>query len=231
VPRTATPEQDRWRSWGRMRSARLGLPASSGSCPHEMRWIGLPPGTSRLRTPSRRAGSGSGRVVPTPAARGRRVHPLLLRGPDHDPLRDVLEVLELDAPTANGGGRARSMPGQIRFSPPIIAHGLFTPGPPGPRLPVSSSRVFRSLPRSMELCQVETCQVVPVRDMCGRPVTGRSRCPDGGAATAHQPRPPSSPVSRREPSNVLWLPAGNPSNPGWLVGVVRGVDRRGARRT
>jgi hypothetical protein len=97
--------------------------------------------------------------------------------------------------------------------------------PPGPRLPVSFSRVCRSDSRS-----VKVCQVVPVRDMCGRPVAGRSRCPDGGAATAYQPRPPSSPVSRREPSNVLWPPAGNPSNRGWLV-VVRCEDRRGARRT
>ena len=33
------------------------------------------------------------------------------------------------------------------------------------------------------------------------------------------PRPPSSPVSRREPSNALLPPAANPSNRGWLVGV------------
>jgi hypothetical protein len=97
--------------------------------------------------------------------------------------------------------------------------------PPGPRLPVSFSRVCRSDSRS------KLCQVVPVRDMCGRPVAGGSRCPDGGAATAYPPRPPSGPVSRREPSNVVWPPAGHPSNRGWLVGVVRGEDRRGARRT
>src|SRR3954470_24285937 len=32
-------------------------------------------------------------------------------------------------------------------------------------------------------------------------------------------RPPSSPVSRREPSNALLPPAANPSNRRWLVGV------------
>src|SRR3954468_6537510 len=36
-------------------------------------------------------------------------------------------------------------------------------------------------------------------------------------------RPPSSPVSRCEPSNGLFLPAANPSNRRWLVGV---KDRR-----
>src|SRR3954447_8520313 len=36
-------------------------------------------------------------------------------------------------------------------------------------------------------------------------------------------RPPSSPVSRREPSNALLPPAANPSNRRWLVGV---KDRR-----
>src|SRR3954454_15563993 len=32
-------------------------------------------------------------------------------------------------------------------------------------------------------------------------------------------RPPSSPVSRREPSNALLPPAANPSNRRWLAGV------------
>src|SRR3954451_13588844 len=36
-------------------------------------------------------------------------------------------------------------------------------------------------------------------------------------------RPPSGPVSRREPSNALLPPAANPSNRRWLVGI---KDRR-----
>jgi hypothetical protein len=153
--------------------------------------------------------------------------PLLLHRHDHDPLRDVLEVLEVDTPTANVGGHARSGLGQVRsnFIHRSSRMSSLQQAPPGPRLLVSFSRVFRSDPRSMKLCQV-----VPGRDRHGRPVAGRSPCPDGGAATAYQPRAPSSPASRREPSNVLWPLAGNPSNRGWLVGVVRGEDSQGARR-
>jgi hypothetical protein len=102
--------------------------------------------------------------------------------------------------------------GQVPFADHRMSAVCGRP-PPGPRLPVSFGRVGRSHRRSRKLCQV-----VPVSDICGRPGAGRSQCPDAGAATAYQPRPPSSPVSRREPSNVLWPPAGNPSNREWLMG-------------
>jgi hypothetical protein len=89
---------------------------------------------------------------------------------------------------------------------------------PGLRLPVSFSRVCRSHPRS-------------TRTVSGCACPGHGWTTTSRPLTMHRwqggywvpPRPPSSPVSRREPSNALLPPAANPSNRRWLVGV---KDRR-----
>jgi len=86
--------------------------------------------------------------------------------------------------------------------------------PPPGLLPVSFSRVCRSHPRStrncVRLCLSGTWLDDDEQAAHDAQVAGRLLVP---------PRPPSSPVSRREPSNALLPPAANPSNRGWLVGV------------
>ena len=175
------------------------------------------PASSDPRASFRRTGSDSGRVVPTPAVRDRRVHPAAAARPDHDPLPDVIEVLERYAATG-----ARTLASctpeagsdQVPFADYRACPGVCSRPPPGLRLRVSFGRVCRSHPRS-------------TRTVSGCACPGHGWTTTSRPLTMHRwqggywvpPRPPSSPVSRREPSNALLPPAANPSNRGWLVGV------------
>jgi hypothetical protein len=126
---------------------------ASARCPADgyqltMREVGLAGQRARTRgLPSRRTGSDRGRVVPTPAARDRRVHPAAAARPDHDPLRYVIEVLERYAAT---GARALASctleagSDHVPFADHRACPAVCSRPPPGLRLPVSFSRVCRS---------------------------------------------------------------------------------------
>ena len=109
------------------------------------------PASSDPRASFRRTGSDSGRVVPTPAVCDRRVHPAAAARPDHDPLPDVIEVLERYAATG-----ARTLASctpeagsdQVPFADYRACPGVCSRPPPGLRLRVSFGRVCRSHPRS-----------------------------------------------------------------------------------
>jgi hypothetical protein len=199
---------------------------ASARCPagvsaYEMREVSLADQRARTRGLPSAEPEAIADVVPTPAVRDRRVPPAAAARPDHDPLPDVIEVLERYAAT---GARTlvsctpEAGSDQVPFADYRACPGVCNRPPPGLRLPVSFSRVCRSHPRS-------------TRTVSGCACPGHGWTTTSRPLTMHRwqggywvpPRPPSSPVSRREPSNVLLPPAANPSNRRWLVGV---KDRR-----
>ena len=98
------------------------------------------------------------------------------------------------------------------------------------RLSRMSWRLQQTAARTAATCQLRSSLPLPpsVDENCVRLCLSGTWLDDDEQA-AHDaqvagrllvpPRPPSSPVSRREPSNALLPPAANPSNRGWLVGV------------
>ena len=167
------------------------------------------PASSDPRASFRRTGSDSGRVVPTPAVRDRRVPPAAAARPDHDPLPDVIEVLERYAAT---GARTlvsctpEAGSDQVPFADYRACPGVCSRPPPGLRL---------------------LCQVVPVRDMVGRRRAGRSRCTGGRAATGTTEAAEQPGVSARTVERLVAA-----SRQSVQPGMARGCQgvRIGARR-
>ena len=183
------------------------------------------PASSDPRASFRRTGSDGERVVPTPAVRDRRVHPAAAARPDHDPLPDVIEVLERYAATARARWRrARPRLDQIRFPSPIIAHVLAFAADRRQDCGYVSASVESAAPT---LGRRELCQVVPVRDMVGRRRAGRSRCTGGRAATGTTEAAEQPGVSARTVERLVAA-----SRQSVQPGMARGCQgvRIGARR-